>query len=73
MIWIGQFGANIGILGDVFAGVGPFALPAAKKGCNVYANDLNPVSYKWMVENVKLNKVSGLDSSETGFSQSASF
>lgn len=42
---------------DVFAGVGPFALPATKKGCIVYANDLNPESYHWMNENIKLNKV----------------
>uniref|UniRef100_H2Y5Z4 tRNA (guanine(37)-N1)-methyltransferase n=1 Tax=Ciona savignyi TaxID=51511 RepID=H2Y5Z4_CIOSA len=41
---------------DVFAGVGPFAIPIAKKGCLVYANDLNPDSYKWLVHNVKLNK-----------------
>ncbi|CAI2180285.1 15732_t:CDS:10 [Funneliformis geosporum] len=42
---------------DVFAGVGPFAIPAAKKGCIVYANDLNPVSYKHLQENISLNKV----------------
>lgn len=43
---------------DVFAGVGPFALPAAKmRQCVVFANDLNPMSYKWMVENIKSNKV----------------
>ncbi|KAJ3044618.1 tRNA(m(1)G37)methyltransferase [Rhizophlyctis rosea] len=43
---------------DVFAGVGPFALPAAKNvGCTVFANDLNPESYKWLVENVNLNKI----------------
>ncbi|KAM4690795.1 tRNA (guanine(37)-N(1))-methyltransferase [Rhinophrynus dorsalis] len=45
------------ILFDVFAGVGPFALPAAKKNCIVYANDLNPESYKWLLHNCKLNKV----------------
>jgi tRNA (guanine37-N1)-methyltransferase len=46
---------------DVFAGVGPFALPAAKKGAIVYANDLNPSSYEWMKENMKANKImSGL-------------
>ncbi|KAG0229354.1 tRNA(m(1)G37)methyltransferase [Actinomortierella wolfii] len=42
---------------DVMAGVGPFALPAAKKGCLVYANDLNPVSYKFMTENARLNRL----------------
>ncbi|KAI8883999.1 hypothetical protein K501DRAFT_323216 [Backusella circina FSU 941] len=42
---------------DVFAGVGPFALPAAKKGAIVYANDLNPTSYHWMKENIKANKI----------------
>ncbi|KAG0296030.1 tRNA(m(1)G37)methyltransferase, partial [Dissophora globulifera] len=42
---------------DVMAGIGPFAMPAAKKGCMVYANDLNPTSYKYMVENKSLNKI----------------
>ncbi|KAK4513946.1 WD domain protein [Mucor velutinosus] len=42
---------------DVFAGVGPFALPAAKKGSIVYANDLNPSSYEYMKENIKHNKI----------------
>lgn len=42
---------------DVMAGVGPFAMPASKKGCMVYANDLNPTSYKYMLENKGLNKV----------------
>lgn len=43
---------------DMFAGVGPFALPAAKQiGCVTYANDLNPNSYKSLVHNIKLNKI----------------
>ncbi|XP_066281214.1 tRNA (guanine(37)-N1)-methyltransferase-like [Branchiostoma lanceolatum] len=42
---------------DVFAGVGPFSIPAARKRCEVLANDLNPESYKWLVHNTKLNKV----------------
>lgn len=42
---------------DVFAGVGPFAIPAGKKHVFVLANDLNPESYKYLQENIKLNKV----------------
>jgi tRNA (guanine37-N1)-methyltransferase len=44
---------------DVFAGVGPFAVLAAKnKACVVYANDLNPHSYKYLVHNARSNLVS---------------
>ncbi|XP_072314446.1 tRNA (guanine(37)-N(1))-methyltransferase isoform X2 [Eucyclogobius newberryi] len=42
---------------DVFAGVGPFAIPAARCGANVFANDLNPESFRWLQHNSKLNKV----------------
>ncbi|KAF1959112.1 hypothetical protein CC80DRAFT_490088 [Byssothecium circinans] len=42
---------------DVMAGVGPFAMPAGKKKCFVYANDLNPDSYSALVNNIQLNKV----------------
>ncbi|BGP21883.1 tRNA(m(1)G37)methyltransferase [Rhodotorula toruloides] len=42
---------------DGFAGVGPFAIPAGKKGCAVSASDLNPASAEALAENVKLNKV----------------
>lgn len=45
------------VLFDVFAGVGPFVIPAAKKNCTVFANDLNPESYKWLLHNCKLNRV----------------
>ena len=43
---------------DLFCGVGPFAIPAAKKGCIVYANDLNPESVKYLEINRDRNKIS---------------
>lgn len=43
---------------DVFAGVGPFAIPAAKsRKCTVYANDLNPESIRYLCQNATANKV----------------
>ncbi|MEW5305957.1 MAG: hypothetical protein WDW36_008466 [Sanguina aurantia] len=42
---------------DVMAGIGPFALPAAQKGCTVYANDLNPASVHYLTLNARNNKV----------------
>ena len=45
------------LIADCMAGVGPFAVPAAsKRGSVVHANDLNPASHKWLVENIALNK-----------------
>ncbi|XP_019885564.1 FAD synthase isoform X2 [Camponotus floridanus] len=45
------------VLYDVFAGVGPFAIPAARKKIQVFANDLNPESYKWLQKNAAANKL----------------
>lgn len=45
------------VVADVFAGVGPFAIPAAKRGCAVLANDLNPNSAKYLLKNVENNRV----------------
>lgn len=45
---------------DMFAGVGPFSIPAGKKKCRVFANDINPDSYKWLSHNATRNKVKDL-------------
>ncbi|PWA90349.1 tRNA transferase Trm5/Tyw2 [Artemisia annua] len=45
------------IICDMFAGIGPFAIPAAQKGCLVYANDLNPDSVRYLKINADINKV----------------
>ncbi|BFI29579.1 tRNA (guanine37-N1)-methyltransferase [Marchantia polymorpha subsp. ruderalis] len=47
------------VIVDMFAGIGPFAIPAAQKGCVVLANDLNPDSIKYLKINAKVNKVEG--------------
>jgi len=39
----------------MFAGVGPFAVPAAAKGCVVHANDLNPESARYCKLNFERN------------------
>ncbi|PSS36250.1 TRNA (guanine(37)-N1)-methyltransferase like [Actinidia chinensis var. chinensis] len=56
---VSQFQAGETIC-DMFAGVGPFAIPAAQKGCLVYANDLNPDSIRYLEINAQINKVNDL-------------
>ncbi|KAK6934344.1 SAM-dependent methyltransferase TRM5/TYW2-type [Dillenia turbinata] len=43
--------------GDVFSGVGPIAISAAKKVKHVYANDLNPYAVEYLEKNCVLNKL----------------
>ncbi|KAM0841126.1 hypothetical protein ACQ4PT_059218 [Festuca glaucescens] len=42
---------------DVFSGVGPIAISAAKKVTYVYANDLNPIAVEYLERNIVLNKL----------------
>ena len=51
-----DFSKNETIL-DLFCGVGPLSVRAAKKGCNVIANDLNPICYEYLVKNCVANKI----------------
>jgi tRNA (guanine37-N1)-methyltransferase len=38
-----------------FAGVGPFAIPSAARGAEVYAVEKNPDAFRYLAENVALN------------------
>ncbi len=62
---------------DVMAGVGPFAIPAGKKHCFVWANDLNPDSYASLEDSVARNKVHLIspsnDSKEHAYSSKGQF
>ena len=46
------------VVADVMAGIGPFAVPAGKKGVFVWANDKNPESYRYLEDAIRRNKVS---------------
>ncbi|KAM3513979.1 hypothetical protein MY11210_002411 [Beauveria gryllotalpidicola] len=46
------------VVADVMAGIGPFAVPAGKKGVFVWANDKNPASYRYLTDTIQRNKVS---------------
>ncbi|MEM2940974.1 MAG: class I SAM-dependent methyltransferase family protein [Thermoproteota archaeon] len=44
---------------DLFAGIGPFSIIIARKNpsVKVYACDINPDAYRYLVENIRLNRV----------------
>ncbi|MEM2954894.1 MAG: methyltransferase, partial [Candidatus Nanoarchaeia archaeon] len=45
---------------DMFAGIGYFSLPLAKRVKKVYAIEINPVSFNFLLENIKLNKLNNV-------------
>ncbi len=46
---------------DMFAGVGPFSIQLAKNhDVVIHAFDINPYAYKYLKENIELNKLKGL-------------
>ncbi|XXQ33641.1 tRNA (guanine(37)-N1)-methyltransferase [Plasmodiophora brassicae] len=48
------------VIADMFCGVGPFAVPAARRrSCTVHANDLNPRSVHYLKKNIALNGIDG--------------
>jgi tRNA (guanine37-N1)-methyltransferase len=53
------------VVADLMAGVGPFAVPLTashgrRNQVTVYANDLNPESYKYLLQNVQSNKCTNI-------------
>ena len=45
---------------DMFAGVGPFSIQIAKNNdAKIHAFDVNPSAYKYLVDNIELNKMKG--------------
>ncbi len=49
------------IIIDMFTGIGPFSVSIAKDhSVKVYAIDINPDAYKYLKENIKLNKLKGI-------------
>lgn len=48
------------IIVDMFTGVGPFSIQIAKNNdAKIYAFDVNPSAYKYLVENIKNNNLKG--------------
>jgi len=51
---------NNDIVLDMFAGIGYWTIPLAKKVKKTYAIELNPFSFKYLEENIRLNRLSNV-------------
>ena len=51
---------DVGLVVDMFAGIGYFSLPIAKyTGSRVMAIEKNPASYAYLVQNIRMNRLEG--------------
>lgn len=48
------------IVVDMFAGIGYFTIPIAKKAEKVFAIEINPDAYYYLLENIRLNKLNNV-------------
>ncbi|MCS7130675.1 MAG: class I SAM-dependent methyltransferase family protein [Archaeoglobaceae archaeon] len=48
------------IVVDMFAGIGYFSIPIAKRAEKVYAIEINPEAYRYLLENIKLNQLNNV-------------
>ncbi len=55
---------------DMFAGIGYFSIPIARAGAFVHAMDINPVAYRYLIANARLNHVENNLIPECGDSRS---
>ncbi len=46
---------------DMFAGIGYFSIPLAKKAKKIYAIEKNPISAKYLKENIELNRLNNVE------------
>lgn len=51
------------IVVDMFAGIGYFSIPLAihTRAKKIYAIEINPIAYKYLLENIKLNKAKSIE------------
>ena len=53
--------SDLELVVDMFAGIGPFAIPAAKKAMYVVAVDKNPYAVEYMKRNIQINHVTNIE------------
>ncbi|MDD1729179.1 MAG: SAM-dependent methyltransferase [Methanospirillum sp.] len=54
------------LVSDMFAGIGYFSLGMARAGAQVHAIEINPISFRYLCQNIEVNHLIGLVSAENG-------